>query len=159
VAIELGEERGTRGFEHVLESALRIDHTAAPHAFTVRKAAHQRKVGFRGADDLAHRECARGGSEPQPAIAAAHRLHPAQFAELLHHLHQMIFRNAVGVGNFLDGRKSFVAGRQVQDHAERVVGIVSQSHGNESAFDARFAQKTLSVSGLRQSSARHNMRR
>ena len=93
------------------------------------EAADYRKIVLRLAHDLAdaHRQCTR--IEPQAAVTAAYGFHPAQLPQPLHHLHEMVLGDPIGAGDLLDRRQPLGPDGQIEHDAQRIVGVIGQSHG------------------------------
>src|ERR1700761_6720190 len=114
VAVKFGEERVARRLERAAQAAVRCNHTGPALTLLIRETADQRKVAFRGPHDLAHGQGIGLFDEPQAAVAPAYGLDPAEFAELLNHLHQVILGDAVRVRDVLDGRQALATDGEVQ---------------------------------------------
>jgi hypothetical protein len=65
----------------------------------------------------------------QPAALAAHRGQPALLRQEVHHLGQVVLLDVVGAGDLGDGGTPVRVGRQVDQHAQAVVGERGELHG------------------------------
>src|SRR5579864_9424233 len=97
--VEFQQERFARGFEHPLQLALGLNHAMPKATRVIGNTADESEVGLGRPHDLANRERSRLTCEPETAMTAAHCLDPAEFAKPLDHLHQMILRDAIRLGD------------------------------------------------------------
>jgi hypothetical protein len=56
-------------------------------------------------------------------------------AKPVYHLHQMVFRDPITPGDFLDGREIIArSGAEIHQYAQGVVGIAGEAHGGVSSI-------------------------
>ena len=124
VAVERPRKCCERFLERSAQAATRSDQATvvAPETFD------QGKIGLRSPQHLAQPDLRRSLSNRQAAGTASNRPQKPGAGQLVGHLHQVRARNPVDLGGFLDGDQLTVPGRSVQEHAERVVGKIRQSH-------------------------------
>ena len=113
--------------ERALEFAVRCQAAAVGAAV---EAFDHREIGFRVPHDRTHGNLGRRRQQAEAAAAAANRLEHALPAEFVHDLREVFGRDVVGLGNLADGDEPVRIGRAIDQHAQRVVGVVGEAHAS-----------------------------